>query len=1025
VSDDVESLSEENERMRHTIRTTAGTVLLSAACLAVFSSGPLLAGTESAKILDSFGRESGLFVVIGCGEASAPRLAVELGANGNSLVHAIAGSPAELAAFNRAIADANVNGCVAAEELPLATLPYRDYMVNVIVIMDLKRAQEAGLRLSDVHRRLAPYGRLVTCEKGRITGIQEVPMPPEMDTWTHRYHSANGIPVSTDAIFDLPVGFKWNAGLPMNFDNPVRAANRYSSTRALVLSDGRCFTFSTAVCENLGGGWRSKYGTDQYLTCRDAFNGRMIWRKRIGGTYYGGLYIENMAPLVSEGGRLFTAGENGAMLCIDAKTGETVRELATAFIPGVIAASQGVVVAGTWKGGKVMGSIKRYDRRRMDWEIGEGTMEAYDVRSGRRLWKDERLGTSLLIDDGRVFIVSRSEKDDLEKNHNRKRGDELKHPPQKVVAMDLRSGRVLWEVDDGSFNVTNQAINLEAAGHGALAVAYNNRSRVALLSVKTGACLDKESSDEVAQKFFRYRNHICTPVMRVNDVILDNRGGNLTKPGLNIKYAGARGGCLTGTVPAYGAGYITQNWCRCSPGQIPGLLAIAPIGWVLAPSEMEAPTEPIARARYDRGRDGGAGASPWSSFRGNAERSSSAAFDVPKEVSVAWSKRLVADTRAGTVKRDWRAYLNSRLTASVISGDLAIVGDIDQNEVIAVGLEDGEVEWRFMTGGRMDTAPTVHGGICLVADHTGYVSAVRARTGELIYRLCIAPEERRMVSYGKVESVWPAIGGVMVADGAAYASAGRTQGSDGGLVVRAFVPETGRQLWARALPQDGYGLVEKKPKRNDALVRHDDYILVMGHRLDLKTGRICPDPLKERVAKAVEEEEKKLGRKLDRKERGALEKKLAVGDKKIIVGLEGLYSWNWTRLGHRKFMAIGYAGRQGDTVSWNEDHIATCDRNGKLSVVARRPEAPKARVNLGFGADRQVTSLILCKGTLLVGGAILDKGKPEGFIRAVALEDGATVWEQTSDAQLAFNGLAVDGRGIIASFDDGTVVRLR
>jgi SAM-dependent methyltransferase len=374
--------------MKNSARGARTTVLLCMTCLGLFLAGASPAAGSARRVLESFGRESGVFVVIGSGDASAPGIAAELGANGNSLVHAIAGSPAELAAFNRAIAEAGVKGRVAAEELDITTLPYRDYLVNVIVIADLPGALEAGYKRAEARRCLAPGGRLVTCQRGRITDIEDAPMPPEMDVWTHRYHSADGIPVSTDAVFDLPVGFRWNAGLPMYFDNPTRSANRYSSTRALVLSDGCCFMFSTAVYENLGGGWRSTYGTDQYLTCRDAFNGRIIWRKRIGGTYYGGLYIENMAPLVSEGGRLFTAGENGKMLCIDAKTGETVRELDTAFIPGIIAASEGIVVAGTWKGGKVMGSIKRYDRRRMDWEIGEGTVEAYDVATGRRLWRN-------------------------------------------------------------------------------------------------------------------------------------------------------------------------------------------------------------------------------------------------------------------------------------------------------------------------------------------------------------------------------------------------------------------------------------------------------------------------------------------------------------------------------------------------------------------------------------------------------------------------------------------------------------
>ena len=37
------------------------------------------------------------------------------------------------------------------------------------------------------------------------------------------------------------------------------------------------------------------------------------------------------------------------------------------------------------------------------------------------------------------------------------------------------------------------------------------------------------------------------------------------------------------------------------------------------------------------------------------------------EITVAWSKKLTADRRPGTVARDWRAYLNSRLTAPVVS----------------------------------------------------------------------------------------------------------------------------------------------------------------------------------------------------------------------------------------------------------------------------------------------------------------------------------------------------------------------
>jgi len=982
--------------MIHSVCRHSHTVLFSLTCAAIIAAGPLFGATTAEGILNAVESKSGLIVIVGCGEPSAPEVAAGLGTSGDWLVHAVAGSAQELAEFNKAIAEAEVKGCVSAEELGIAALPYRDYMVNVLVIMDLQKAQAAGFKMEEANRCVVPQGKIVICRGGKIAEIETTPPSDEMDVWTHRYYDASGIPVSKDKVFDLPVGFKWNGGLPMNFDNPLRSANRYSSTRAMVVDDRRCFTFSTAVYENLGEGWTSMYGTDQFLTCRDAFNGRLLWRKRIGDTYYGGLYIENMAPLVSTGGHLYLASENGKMLAVCTRTGETVRELPTANIPGMIATTDGIVVVATWKDGRKMGSVERYDRRRMDWEINAGTVEAYDDASGKRLWKNDLLGTSLLIADGTVYVVNRTEKDPLEKNHNKRReGEETMHPPQKVIAMDLATGSVLWQTEGDEFQATDQALSLEAAGHGAVAVGLQGRSKVALLSAPTGKPLDPKAAAAAGKEFFRYRNHICTPVLRVGDMILGNRGGTLSKAGERVSFGGARAACLTGTIPAYGAGYIAQNWCRCSPGQIPGLLAVAPIGKIPTPSEMETPTQPVVYSAYNDSTDGISATAMWTSFRGNAQRNSSSACDIPAEVEVAWSNRVTGEIKQGTVQRDWRSYLNSRLTAAVMAGELAILGDIDHNEIIALAVKDGSVKWRFMTGGRMDSAPTLYKGTCFVGDHTGYVYAIKIKSGELIYKLRIAPQEKRMVSYGKVESVWPVIGGVMVADAKAYASAGRTQGSDGGLVVRAFVPETGRPLWTKALPQDGQDLVEKKPKRNDTLVRHGRFITLMGHWLNLDTGVISPKP------------------------------EGPAPNRTVVMGLEGLYSWNWTRLGHRKFLHIGYGELTGDTVSWNDRYVATSSKGGGAGTIVALAKSGEKRGFPGVPRVYQPTSLVICNNLLIQGGAILDQEEDHGFIRAIGLEDGQVVWEKKFGDKLAFNGLAVDTCGIVASFNDGTVACLK
>jgi outer membrane protein assembly factor BamB len=231
------------------------------------------------------------------------------------------------------------------------------------------------------------------------------------------------------------------------------------------------------------------------------------------------------------------------------------------------------------------------------------------------------------------------------------------------------------------------------------------------------------------------------------------------------------------------------------------------------------------------------------------------------------------------------------------------------------------------------------------------------------------------------------IGGVMVAKGKAYASAGRTQGSDGGLLVRAFAPETGKVLWSKAL-----GKNDRSARRNDALALQGDAVKSLGLALDLEKGE---------TAKAA----------------GA----------GLVTGLEGVYSWNWTRVGHRKFGNIGYgagrAGAKGDTVSWSGKYAAACDMRNNLSLTAVENGQPKRKKwSLPIAKDRQVTTLIICNNAVVIGGAITDKAATtQGFVQAIGIESGKPIWDKTFPSKLAFNGLAIDGGKIIASFDDGSV----
>jgi len=87
--------------------------------------------------------------------------------------------------------------------------------------------------------------------------------------------------------------------------------------------------------------------------------------------------------------------------------------------------------------------------------------------------------------------------------------------------------------------------------------------------------------------------------------------------------------------------------------------------------------------------------------------------------------------------------------------------------------------------------PTV---LCLFGSADGYVYCLRADDGELVWRFRAAPRERRVVSYGQVESAWPVHGSVLVEGGVACFAAGRSSYLDGGIRLYRLEAATGKLL---------------------------------------------------------------------------------------------------------------------------------------------------------------------------------------------------------------------------------------
>jgi hypothetical protein len=144
----------------------------------------------------------------------------------------------------------------------------------------------------------------------------------------------------------------------------------------------------------------------------------------------------------------------------------------------------------------------------------------------------------------------------------------------------------------------------------------------------------------------------------------------------------------------------------------------------------------------------------------------------------------------------------------VVADGQLFVAQVDAHTVHALDAEDGRRIWTYTAGGRVDSPPTIWEGRVLFGSADGWVYCLRASDGALAWRFRAAPADRRIVSYGQVESAWPVPGSVLVHQGVAYCAAGRSSYLNGGIRLVRLDAKTGRELSETVIdhrdPQTGH-----------------------------------------------------------------------------------------------------------------------------------------------------------------------------------------------------------------------------
>ena len=98
------------------------------------------------------------------------------------------------------------------------------------------------------------------------------------------------------------------------------------------------------------------------------------------------------------------------------------------------------------------------------------------------------------------------------------------------------------------------------------------------------------------------------------------------------------------------------------------------------------------------------------------------------------------------LKSVWKAQLSVQGTQPVVVGDRLWVAEKDAHLVRCLDAASGKDVWDFIAGGRIDSAPTIHGGLVFFGCRDGSVYCLRADDGALVWKFRAAREDRRLVS---------------------------------------------------------------------------------------------------------------------------------------------------------------------------------------------------------------------------------------------------------------------------------------
>ncbi len=755
---------------------------------------------QAADIIQKSGITGGLIVHAGCGDG---KKTVKFHVSDGFLVHGLDVKQDNVEKARASIRSAGCYGAVSVDLFDGVHLPYVDNMVNLLVV---ETGSEIAVSDKEIMRVLAPCGNAFIGERRIVK-----PRPSDIDEWTHYLRDPSNNAVSNDTEVGPPRGIKWQAAPKW-----PRHHDKMSSVSALVSAGGRIFYIIDE------GSTASIYMPSRWaLIARDAFNGKLLWKRKIDTWYtrFKGLKdgpADAPRRLVASGDRVYaTLTLDGVLSCLDAATGETLRTFeGTDGVEEVLLSEDELFL--------LIGPHSLGDGGRIFRPVEKRTVASINSRTGKTNWKHaDVVGALTMAADGRrVYYFNFDSK--------------------KVVSLDRKSGGPCWESGVlpaparqrsffGSKLVVHEGVVLLASGeHSGMTKSGGGELRsdtLTALSADTGKTLwtgehppsgysspedlfvingivwcsgvsngrlDGTTigydlhTGEVKRRFPEdqtnyWFHHRCYSGRATPNYLMTSRTGiefiDLENQHWDINHW-VRGACLYGIMPCNGMIYTPPAPCICyAETYLHSFNAYTAFSQAGGRKETP-PAERLEKGpAYGEEIHGRCASDEWPVYRFDNLRSGATNHAVKKLAEPSWTRTI-----------------GGKLSSLTVAENKVFVAAIDRHQVLACDAETGETAWTFTAGGRVDSPPTWYEGRVLFGSADGCVYCLRARDGALLWRFLAAPHDLRIVSYEQVESLWPVHGSILVENGVACFVAGRSIFVDGGMRFYRLDAATGKVL---------------------------------------------------------------------------------------------------------------------------------------------------------------------------------------------------------------------------------------